>query len=107
MESAALLVDSVLPRQPIRQWVLSVPFPLRWLFASKPRILSKALKVVTRAIGTYLVKKAGFGHVTAKTGAVTLIQRFGSALNLNTHFHMLFHGVATLSDHGGRTRAPN
>jgi len=28
------------------------------------------------------------------TGAVTLIQRFGSALNLNIHFHMLFlHGV--------------
>ena len=25
----------------------------------------------------------------AKTGAVTLIQRFGSALNLNIHFHML------------------
>ena len=27
---------------------------------------------------------------TAHTGAVTLIQRFGSALNLNIHFHMLF-----------------
>ena len=28
-ESAALLVDDVLPHQPIRQWVLSFPFPLR------------------------------------------------------------------------------
>jgi hypothetical protein len=27
---------------------------------------------------------------TARTGAVTLIQRFGSALNLNVHFHVLF-----------------
>jgi len=26
----------------------------------------------------------------AEAGAVTLIQRFGSALNLNVHFHMLF-----------------
>jgi hypothetical protein len=26
----------------------------------------------------------------ARTGAVTLIQRFGSALNLNIHLHMLF-----------------
>ena len=85
-----MLVDTVLPHQPIRQWVLSVPFPLRWLFASEPRVLSKALEVVTRAISTYLVKKAGFTHTTAKTGAVTLIQRFGSALNLNIHFHMLF-----------------
>ena len=90
VESAAMLVDSVLPHQPIRQWVLSVPFPLRWLFASEPRVLSRALEVVTRAISTYLVKKAGFTHKTAKTGAVTLIQRFGSALNLNIHFHMLF-----------------
>jgi hypothetical protein len=31
MDSAALLVDKILPHQPIRQWVLSVPFPLRFL----------------------------------------------------------------------------
>jgi hypothetical protein len=35
-ESAALLVNEVLPCQPMRQWVLSVPFPLRFLFASQP-----------------------------------------------------------------------
>ncbi len=28
-------------------------------------------------------------EVTAHAGAVTLIQRFGSALNLNIHFHLL------------------
>jgi len=27
-DSAALLVADVLPHQPIRQWVLSLPFPL-------------------------------------------------------------------------------
>jgi len=32
-ESAALLVDEVLPHKPMRQWVLSVPFPLRFLLA--------------------------------------------------------------------------
>ncbi|EHV20915.1 putative transposase, partial [Escherichia coli DEC4E] len=31
-ESAALLVDEVLPEQPMRQWVLSFPFQLRFLF---------------------------------------------------------------------------
>ena len=57
---------------------------------------------MTRAIGTYLVKKAGFTHATAKTGAVTLIQRFGSALNLNIHFHMLFlDGVYEVDSEGG------
>jgi hypothetical protein len=29
-------------------------------------------------------------RATGDTGAVTLIQRFGSALNLNVHFHMIF-----------------
>ncbi len=38
----------------------------------------------------HLVKKAGYSKKSARTGAVTLIQRFGSALNLNIHFHMLF-----------------
>lgn len=36
------------------------------------------------------MKKAGHSHQIAKTGAVTFIQRFGSALNLNIHFHMIF-----------------
>ena len=30
--------------------------------------------------------RAGFSHKVGHTGAVTLIQRFGSALNLNIHF---------------------
>lgn len=34
--------------------------------------------------------KAGYSCKTVQTGAVTLIQRFGSALNLNIHFHMIF-----------------
>ncbi|QIG04736.1 hypothetical protein GTK47_04985 [Proteus sp. ZN5] len=38
-ESAALLVDEVLPEQPMRQWVLSFPFQLRFLFASRPEIM--------------------------------------------------------------------
>ena len=71
-ESAALLVDEVLPEQPVRQWVLSFPFQLRFLFASRPEVMGRVLGIVYRAIET------------------RLIQRFGSALNLNIHFHMLF-----------------
>ena len=83
VESAAHLVDHVLPEQPIRQWVLTFPYPLRFLFAAQPQVLSQVLGVVYRAISTYLIKKTGFTVASgAKTGAVTLIQRFGSALNL-------------------------
>lgn len=88
-ESAALLVDEVLPDQPMRQWVLSFPYPLRFLFAARPDVMGQVLGIVYRAIATRVIKKAGFTNKTAQTGAVTLIQRFGSALNLNIHFHML------------------
>ena len=89
-ESAALLVDEVLPQQPMRQWVLSFPFQLRFLFASRPEIMGRVLGIVYRVIATQLVKKTGHTHQAAETGVVTLIQRFGSVLNLNIHFHMLF-----------------
>ena len=89
-ESAVLLVDEVLPEQSVRQWILSFPFPLRFLFASRPEIMGQVLGIVYRVIATHLIKKAGHTHMTARTGAVTLIQRFGFALNLGIHFHMLF-----------------
>lgn len=55
-ESAALLVDEVLPEQPMRQWVLSFPFPLRFLFASRPEIMVQVLGIVYRVIATHLEK---------------------------------------------------
>jgi hypothetical protein len=87
----------------MRQWVLSVPFPLRFLFASNPKVMTRVLAIVYGTIATHLAHKAGFTKPMAQTGAVTLIQRFGSALNLNIHFHMLFlDGVYT----GGSNEHP-
>ena len=91
VESAAHLVDHVFPEAPVRQFVLTFPFPLRLLLAAEPKVLSEVLAVVQRGISTFLNRCSG-NTVTfaARTGAVTLIQRFGSALNLNPHLHMLF-----------------
>ena len=85
VDSTALLMDEILPTQPHRQWVLSVPYPLRWLFAQFPDVMGKALAIITRVISGHLIKKSGGTRRTAKAGAVTFIQRFGSALNLNIH----------------------
>jgi len=74
----------------LRYSTASFPFPLRYLFASHPAIMGRVLGIVYRAIATHLIHKAGFTKNSARTGAVTLIQRFDSALNLNIHFHMLF-----------------
>jgi len=43
----------------------------------------------------------GYTRTTARTGAVTLIQRFGSALNLNIHFHMIFLDGVFVDAEGG------
>ena len=85
VESAAHLVDHVFPEAPVRQFVLTFPFPLRFLLAAEPKVLTDVLAVVQRGISTFLIRRAGFTVSSgAKTGAVTLIQlqRFGSALNL-------------------------
>jgi hypothetical protein len=104
VDSAAHLVDEVLPEQPIRQWVLSIPMPMRLLLASYPHLLTKVLAIITRAISSFLIHKAGFTRAQAQTGAVTLIQRFGSALNLNIHFHMLFLDGVYYPDQSGKLR---
>jgi hypothetical protein len=66
--------------------------------------MSKVLGIVNRSISTHLIKKAGFKATQAQTGAVTLIQRFGSALNLNVHFHMLFIDGVYQEKHNGQLR---
>jgi hypothetical protein len=52
--------------------------------------MGKVLGIVYRAISTHLLHKAGLQLYDGGIGAVTLIQRFDSALNLNIHFHILF-----------------
>jgi hypothetical protein len=84
--------------------VLSLPIPLRLLLARYPNELSKVMGIIHRAISTHIVSRAGFSNKQAKTGAVTLIQRFGNALNLNIHFHMLFlEGAISENPWGGTT----
>jgi hypothetical protein len=70
--------------------VLSVPFSVCYLFATKPRVMSQVLVIGHRVTRTYLVTRA---RMTVKSGAqnraVTLIQSFRSALNFNLHVHLL------------------
>ena len=90
-DEAAHLVDRVLPEVVTRQWVLSFPYRLRYQMAHNPKLTNKILSLFIQTISSYQKKKAKQkGVKAAKPGAVTFIQRFGSALNLNVHFHTLF-----------------
>ena len=88
-QTAAHLVDHVIPHVTVRQWVLSLPIPLRLLLAAQPKLVTPVLQVVHRAIARFLLDQAGLKAEQADSGAVTLIQRFGSAANLNIHLHCL------------------
>nr|QWP89219.1 hypothetical protein IHCLGBEB_00022 [Escherichia coli] len=83
--------------------VLSFPFPqLRFLFCQPARDhgvgAGHRCNVFCHAPGQ---ENGPYPPSGMQTGAVTLIQRFGSALNLNVHFHMLFlDGVYVEQSHG-------
>ncbi len=50
---AAHLVDRVLPPVPIRQWVLSFPWPVRFILARDSKLLTKATDVFLDEVFRY------------------------------------------------------
>ena len=61
VESAARLVEHVIPHVPVRQWVLSLPIPLRILLAAQPQLLTPLLRLIHRVIARFLMALA-LGH---------------------------------------------
>jgi hypothetical protein len=85
-DTAAYLADSVLIDVPVRQWVLTLPMWLRRAVARDSRLCARILKIFTGQLARHLKSVSrSDGHF----GSVTVIQRFGGALNLNPHFHTL------------------
>jgi Putative transposase/Transposase zinc-binding domain len=96
-ELAAHLVERVLPRVPIRQWVFTVPVPVRYQLAFNAGLTRAVLRVFLRTVFGWQRRRAvRRGVVGARSGSITAIQRFGGSANLNVHFHaLLFDGVYT------------
>jgi hypothetical protein len=89
-DTAAHLVDRVIPAVPVRQWVFSFPHALRFRVAFDSELLSKVLRILVESVFGHLKRRArDSGIPDAKSGAVMFIQRFGSALNLNPHAHVV------------------
>ena len=92
-ETATRLSDTVIPKIPTRQWVLSLPAPLRYLVAYDNEALNFVVTTFISVLFSYLrrkTKKSGGKALDADSyypGAITFIQRFGSACNLNVHLH--------------------
>ena len=70
---------------PVRQWPLTLPYPLRYRCAHDPELASEVLRAFLRALCAELRRRIRRGHGirTDQCGVVTIVQRFGSAANLN------------------------
>ncbi len=90
-DTAAHLVDRVFPEVPVRQWVLSVPYALRYRLAYDSSLVRDVLQIFVRTIFAFIRRAAGIpaSNRQARCGAVAFIQRFSDALNLDPHFHLL------------------
>jgi len=83
-ERAAHLVDEVLPRVPVRQWVLILPHRLRYLLAWNHALCRAVLGIYVRALLNFQRQQARQRRIrNAHAGSVTVIQRFGGGLNLD------------------------
>ena len=77
-ERAAHLVDAVLPWVPVRQWVLTMPYRLRYQMAWNHGLSRAVLRVYTRARrDVYRGDARTRGIVGGQTGRVTAVQRAG------------------------------
>ena len=89
-ERAAHLLDHVFPDVPVRQWVLSLPYRLRYQLAWDHDLCRAVVAVYLRTVlGALRARARHNGVADGRSGAVAVIQRFGGALNLNVHVHAL------------------
>src|SRR5713101_1968522 len=78
-ERAAHLVDEVIPFVPVRQWVLTLPYRLRYLLAWDHGLSRAVLAVHARALRDFYRQQAQKqGIPLGRTGTVTAVQRFGN-----------------------------
>ena len=89
----------MLPRVPVRQWVLSLPHWLRYVLAWDHGLCRAVLGVYVHALLAWQRRRARrLGVYDGRSGSLTVIQRFGGALNLNIHFHtLILDGVFTVA----------
>ena len=87
VETAAHLADHVIPRLPVRQWVLSVPKRLRYYLQSDPSVQNLALHIFLSAVEQGLRQCSRGAGAGSRIGAVAFIHRFGALLNPHLHFH--------------------
>ena len=87
-DTAAHLVDNVLPHAPMRQWVLALPMDAHLRVSRDAELETKLLNIFHEELEELLRATSQAGELS-QGGSVTFIQHFGSTLNVHVHFHLL------------------
>ena len=94
-QTAAHLVDHVIPPVPVRQWVISLPKRLRCFLANRPEAVAALTKIFLAEIERLLsaaaavtIDAAAPAAARPRLGAISFLHRFGSALNHHVHLHV-------------------
>ena len=106
-EVAAHWVDEVIPAVPVRQFVLTFPWDLRYLLAWNAPLRTAVLNAFQRALEAHYRRQAlADGGEDPKYAAVSVVQRFDGAARLCVHVHVLVADGAFCATPGGRTFLP-
>ena len=87
VETAANLVENVIPTVPVRQFVISFPMRIRH-YLQTHKTLQTVLRIVVDEIKRRLIA-CGPEILNPHIGAVSFIHHFGKTLNRHTHFHLV------------------
>lgn len=110
---SALCASVVLPPARLRQWVLSVPYDLRFILAKNPAALNACGRFFVeeifrwqRLIGAWCgLVAANDAAKLLRGGAVSFPQRFGGSLNLNVHYHVVVPDTVFYRDAEGHLKS--
>ena len=92
------LRETVFPDVPVRQWVLTAPYELRWRMAFDHELTKAVWGIARGEIDDYYRGRtiarprpdAALAPSEVSPAHVVAVQRFGGALNLNVHFHAVY-----------------
>ncbi len=87
VETAAHLIDHVLPQVPFRRFVMSFPKRIR-CYIDNHKTLQTVLKIVVDEIRKTLTANNPDVQ-TPHIGSISFIQHFGNTLNYHPHFHLI------------------
>jgi hypothetical protein len=90
-ETAANLVECVLPQTALRQWVLTFPFAWRKRLAYDGKLLGTLTRIFVESVLKFYSKRlAREGAPEGQSGAVVVVQRTSSDMKCNPHLHVVF-----------------